>query len=155
MNCARLISPEANANSRCLTAPEPADVAVDRHVVGRIGEDEVGPRPVHQRLEVDLAARVAAQQAMAAEPPEIAVARDRRAGCEGNCIVRPIGTVGIRLARLVDDEVDLGQAEAGQLDVEVEVDQRLQLDREDLLVPAGIERELVVGEHVGPPLGLG
>ena len=56
---------------------------------------------------------------------------------------------------LVEHEVDLGEAEAGQLDIELEVDQRLQLDREDLLVPAGVERQLVVGEHIGAALGVG
>ena len=45
------------------------------------------------------------------------------------------------------------QAEAGELDVELEIDQTLQLDREDLPVPAGVERELVVGKHVGAALG--
>ena len=29
---------------------------------------------------------------------------------------------------------------------------RLQLDRQHLLIPAGIERQLVVGQHIGPPL---
>src|SRR5690606_31166446 len=36
-----------------------------------------------------------------------------------------------------------------------EVDQRLQLDRKDLLVPGSIERELVVGKDVGPSFGVG
>ena len=38
------------------------------------------------------------------------------------------------------------------VDVEVEIDQRLQLDRQDLLVPAGIQRELVVGQDIGAAL---
>ena len=49
VNCRWLISPEAKANSRCLTAPEAADMAVDRHVVGRVGEHEIGALVVHQR----------------------------------------------------------------------------------------------------------
>ena len=35
------ISPAPMANSRWRTAAEPADMAVDRHVVGRVGEDQV------------------------------------------------------------------------------------------------------------------
>ena len=109
----------------------------------------------HQRLEVDLASRVAAEQAVPAKQPEVAAARDRRTGRDDDCVVSSIAAIGIGLARFVDHEVDFGEAEPGQLDIELEVDQRLQLDGEDLLVPPGIERELVVGQHVGAPLGLG
>ena len=52
-------------------------------------------------------------------------------------------------ARVVEHAIDLGEAEAGQVDFELEVDQPLQLDRQDRLVPAGVERELVVAEDVG------
>ena len=51
--------------------------------------------------------------------------------------------------------VDLADREAGELDVVLRLDQALQLDREQFLVPAGVQRELVVGEDVGPLLGLG
>jgi len=138
-----------------LDRSEPADAAVDLHIVRRVGEDEVCPRPIHQCLEVDLASRVTAKQTVAPGAPEITLARSRRAAGECDCIVRPVGTVGISLARLLDGEVDLRQAEPSQLDIEVEGDQRLQLDCKDLLVPACIERELIVGQHVGAPLGFG
>ena len=92
---------------------------------------------------------------MATQQPQVAhacywVTADRR-----DRILRRIAAIGIGLAGFIEHEVDLGQAEPGHLDIELQVDQRLQLDREDLLVPPGIERELVVGEHVGAPLGIG
>ena len=39
--------------------------------------------------------------------------------------------------------------------VELEVDQSFELDGQDFLIPTRIERELVVGEHVSAPLGVG
>ncbi len=43
--------------------------------------------------------------------------------------------------------VNLGQREAGQRHIEVEIDEGLQFDRQDLAVPAGIECELIVGKQ--------
>ena len=57
-----------------------------------------------------------------------------------------------RFPRLVQQQIDLGERKAGDLDVKVDVDERLQLDREHLAVPAGVQRELVVGDNVGPAL---
>ena len=50
----------------------------------------------------------------------------------------------------IEHQVDFGQGEAGDLHAEVEVDQGLKFDGEQLLVPACIQRQLVVGEHIGP-----
>ena len=69
-------------------------------------------------------------------------------------ILRGINRIWISFTCLVEHEVDLGQAEPGQLDIEIEVDQRLELDCEDLLVPSGIERELVVSDVIDPAFGL-
>jgi hypothetical protein len=55
-------------------------------------------------------------------------------------------------AGLVEYNVDLVQREPGDLDVEIDRDQALQLDRQQLLVPPGIEGELVIGQYIGPPL---
>jgi hypothetical protein len=38
---------------------------------------------------------------------------------------------------------------AGNLDTEVEVHEGLELDGEQLVIPTGIERQFVVGNHVG------
>ena len=46
-------------------------------------------------------------------------------------------------------------AEAGQPEVDAQALQLAQLERQQLLVPAGIQRQLVVGDDVGSPLRLG
>ena len=48
MNSGTDISPDAMANSRCLTAPESADMAVDRHIVGRVGKNHLRLLAAHQ-----------------------------------------------------------------------------------------------------------
>jgi hypothetical protein len=49
------------------------------------------------------------------------------------------------LLSFLEAEFDFGSREARQLDLEVEIDQGLQLDREDLAVPAGFLGRTVVG----------
>lgn len=44
---------------------------------------------------------------------------------------------------MIQHEVGLGEREAGQRHVELEISQRLEFDGEDLGVPAGIEREML------------
>ena len=46
-----------------------------------------------------------------------------------------------------------GVLEPDRLEIKIEVDERLQLDRQDLAVPAGVLRELVVGQDVGALVG--
>ena len=45
----------------------------------------------------------------------------------------------------------LGERKAGQCDVEFEIE-GLQLDRKQLMIPPGIQGELVVGDDIGPAL---
>ena len=52
---------------------------------------------------------------------------------------------------LVEHHVHLGERKAGQLQIEIKVDQTLQLDRQELPIPARIKGELVVRNHVGAP----
>jgi hypothetical protein len=49
----------------------------------------------------------------------------------------------ISILCLVDHQIDLGQGEAGQFDIKVKIDKRLELNREDIPVPARIERQLL------------
>jgi len=58
------------------------------------------------------------------------------------------------LFRFFDHEVDFGEREARELDIELEIDQGLELDREHVSVPPGVQGQLVVGEHVGSSLRL-
>ena len=59
-----------------------------------------------------------------------------------------------RFLSFLKDEVHFGGFKAGQLDIETEVDQRLQLDGQDFPVPPCLLSELVVGEDVSPLIGL-
>src|SRR5438094_3009069 len=55
-------------------------------------------------------------------------------------LCRPCGST---LAGFIEDEVDLGEREAGKLDLELQVDQPLQFECEQFLIPAlraGIDR---------------
>ena len=53
---------------------------------------------------------------------------------------------------MIERQVDLGQREAGNGDIELKINQSLQFECQQPLIPAGIQRELVVGQDIGPPL---
>ena len=91
---------------------------------------------------------------MAPESPKVALSSDWGSRLGRDDIFWRIATGGVGITRLIENEVDLCEAEACQLDLEVEIDQALQLDRENFLIPAGVERELVVGKDVGSTLCL-
>jgi hypothetical protein len=94
---------------------------------------------------------VAADQAMGPKLPDVA---DPAAGRHVRRRQVLLGRAGLLRCEPLDEAVDLGDRKAGDADVEVEIDrkERLQLLRQDLLVPAGVEGELVIGDHVGPLL---
>ena len=54
-------------------------------------------------------------------------------------------------------QIELGGLEAGDLQIEVEIDlgERLQFDRQEVPIPARTLRELIVGNYVGAHLGVG
>jgi hypothetical protein len=107
-------------------------------------------RPVEQPLDVLEVGGIAAHDAVVAADPDVAERRDDVDHRLGQ-IVR----VAIRIAGLrVEQVVDLGRQEAGQAKVEVQIAQLEQLVLEHFDVPARVERQLVVGEHVGLALGL-
>jgi hypothetical protein len=121
---------------------EPAGVAGDGHVVGRIGEHHLRQLAGEQGVEAGQIEGVAAEQAVVVpEQPEVASARHRRPG-------RRFGQrrllLGLRVG--ADHEVDLGHAEAGQLHLEAEVHQLRELERQRLAVPAGKLGQAVVGD---------
>lgn len=105
-----------------------ADVAVDLHVVRRVGEYEVGALPAQQGFKVDRAARIAAQQLVTTKDSEIVVPRYRLPGCERDPIF---------------------------FSVEVEVDERLKFHGEYIAVSSGVKCKLVVGDHIGAPFSRG
>jgi hypothetical protein len=97
--------------------------------------------------------REAADEAVRSELPEIPNAAPRRTWLAQQPVF--IGVARLLRGDPLDEAVDLRDREARHTDVEVEVlgDQALKLAGKDLLVPSGVERELVVGKHVGPLLG--
>ena len=70
---------------------------------------------------------------MAAQHPDIAGSRDRVFGQVRDDVGERVG----RTARCVEQEVDLAHGEAGEFNLEVEVDEILQFERQQVLVPAG------------------
>jgi hypothetical protein len=112
--------------------PKPCHVPIDRNVVRRVSEHEVRPFVTHQEVEDGLVSRIPANQAMPTETPHIACLRNRGrlvTGRRGDLILGLGRTVRRALARLIEHEVDLGRGEAGELDVEIDVDEALQLNR--------------------------
>ena len=67
-------------------------------------------------------------------------------------IVRSMLWVWRGLPRFIEQQIDLGEREAGDLHVEFQIDEGLQFDREQLAVPAGVQGQLVVGDDIGPAL---
>lgn len=90
---------------------------------------------------------------MSAIPPSISRAKlpDSRASPHSSRdpVLRLVATLRIGIARLVEHQIDFGKAETGAFDIELQVDKPLQLDHQQVPVPACVERELVVGENVG------
>lgn len=91
---------------------------------------------------------------MSSKLPQIPrTAHDGPRPIDGSLILVATRSTG-GFVRRVEDEVDLGSLEAGQLDLEIQRHQRLQLDRKDLPVPPGFLGQAVVSQNVGPLFGL-
>ena len=92
---------------------------------------------------------------MRAEKPEIAWLRVRLSIRDD---LRNIVLGCMRVADFIEKHIDFGHLEAGDRYIKVhaiECHQILQLDRENLFVPARILGKLIVGDHVGPNLIVG
>ena len=127
--------------------PKPADIAADPDVVGWVREHHLGQFAVEQRLEGTRVPCIPAQQPMLAELPEIARDGDRR--CAGVDLRDPVRIV-VGLGGAEDKAVDLRRVETDDLDIEVELDlaERPQLNRQQLVVPTGQLGQAVVGDDV-------
>jgi hypothetical protein len=125
-------------------------VAVDAHVIGRIEKGRVDPRVLADdgREEGGVAA-VATADAVLAEDPGITWPRAGRGRDRGDDLVLGIGSP-------LEDHVDLAAGEAGQRDVDVDIDpgQLAELELQEVEVPAGAEGDPVVGQAQGALLGL-
>ena len=135
-------------------AAEPAHVSIDRNIVGRISEDEIGAFVAQKALERLTLSRIPTQEPVAPEQPQVARPGHPEGGIDKRrggvlCIV---GRIRRRLSGFVEQHIDFSQREPGDLDIEFEIDERLQFDGENLAVPAGVEGQLVVGQHIGSAL---
>jgi hypothetical protein len=68
-------------------------------------------------------------------------------------VVSLLSPVRRALLRRIEHQVDLGNRKPRNRQVELQVEQTLQLQRQQFLVPTGVEGELVVGQYIGPTLG--
>jgi hypothetical protein len=121
---------------------QPCHMPIDRDVVRGIREQEVGPFVSHQAAEDGLVSSIPADQTMPTKTPHIACARDsgRRVIDRREDLVLYLGrTVRRALARLIEHKVNFSGREAGELDVEIDVDEALQLNRQQLTVPPAVE----------------
>jgi hypothetical protein len=127
-------------------------MAIDGHVVGRVGEDHLRPLTVHQGRDRGAVERAAADQPMRTKLPKVADAAAHRSRGRDHVL---FGRSRVLRLEPFDEAVDLGDRETGDADIEVEIkgEQILKLPRQDLFVPASVERELIVGDDVGALLG--
>src|SRR6185503_18680347 len=102
-----------------LDRTEAAYIAVDRNVVGWVGEYEIGAGFLHEPIEIAGASRIATKKAVAPESPKVPLSSDWRPRLRRNDVLWCIGTGGIGITRLIENEVDLCEAEASQLDLEI------------------------------------
>ena len=122
---------------------EPADMAVDRHIVRRIGEDHGGPGLLHQDAIGRLVESAAAMNPVATEEPGVARPGYRRPGPDCQ---RHIVRIGFRRRRgPFDQEIDLGHIETGglQAEIEIELGQLAQLLAEQAVAVIGISRSSI------------
>src|SRR4029077_2775861 len=67
---------------------EPGDVAVDTHIVWGVREHQIGTLTLEQSRVIVLTARVATEEAMRTQNPNIALSRDRRRNDRRHIIFR-------------------------------------------------------------------
>ena len=108
-----------------------------------VAQDEIGLATYeHVKIEQPFVAASAYGQS--------AIGHER--GLPGSGLVtRGRNRIGRRRLHLLDQQTDLGERKAGQCDVEFEIE-GLQLDRKQLMIPPGIQGELVVCDDIGPAL---
>ncbi len=92
---------------------------------------------------------------MTIQTPDITRAAEDSIGIGGNIVIGAARCREAGLAGFIQNHVDLGETEPSKLEFKLIVDQCLELDGEDLGVPAGVERQLVIRDYVCAALGIG
>ena len=93
------------------------------HIIGRIEESHVGALAPHQPVQVACFARIAAQQAMLAELPEVIWPGDPGTGKLRR--IKLIGGIGCVVLEVGKQCIDFRRLKAGDRDVEAVCDQQL------------------------------
>ena len=109
---------------------------------------QVRPHTAQQPRHVGGVGGAAAEQPMRPEEPEVACWETGTAGGSGVSSSRGSG------ASVREQRVELGRLEAERAEVDAELGEVADLQRQQLAVPAGLLGEPVVGEDVGPLLRL-
>ena len=99
---------------------EAARMAVDFHVVRRVGEDHRSALIAHQRCEGLPVEGVAAQDAMLAEKQQIADLADLRPRRDFGYVITRVVILPRHIFERGDPQIDLAHLEAGHLEAEIE-----------------------------------
>ncbi len=109
-------------------------MSIDRNIVGRVGEDKIRSLGLQEMIVGHGMPGIAAQQPMPIEEPQVTAPGHGRdwIGEGRDLVIRSMLRVGRRLPRLIEQQINLGEREAGDLHTEFEIDKGLQFDREHL-----------------------
>jgi transposase len=122
-------------------------------VIGRIGKDCGSATAAQYPVEVPRLPRVAAEQPMFSQEPQIATTRDRCFRDRGQGVFR----IRSRRPHVGEEQIDLGRFEARDRNIELldrqELNEFAKLDRKEFSIPAGLFGDSVVGDHIGTLLG--
>ncbi len=130
------------------------DVAMDRHVVGRIGKSGAGSLRAKEPAIGFGVQRVAAQNLVTSQQPKIAGPGDCGPQHGGN---RPFGRFTAVLRQRLDAQIDFANVESGRLERKIEAGacKLLQCFAEQPIIPGGDFGQAIVGDRKGPALGGG
>ena len=127
-----------------------ADVTVNRDVIGWVGEDLVRTLVSHESADRLSVSGVAADEPVSSQRPNIPeTGHGRVLVGQGRDLVLAFrwGAWGA-LFGVVQEREKPASSMSNSTSMR-------ELDRQDIAIPAGVLRELVVGDHIGPALRLG
>ena len=130
-------------------------MAVDLHIIGRVGEDHASLLASHQQVHHLRIQGVAADQPVCAEVPNIAQADPLSRSVWQDVV---LGITRLFRREAFDQSVDFRDLKTYDADIEAQVADRRQgsqLLGQNLIVPAGIQSQLVVRNHIGALFRLG
>ena len=136
--CGELLGAQLADPLNELSVPDatfPRNKSINRQIVGRINEAHARAQAPVDLLNEGLITSVATANAVAAAGPDLADGCDRRALGRRNLLV--LGDIELRKVD-VEKAINLDRIEAGELEVEAQIDKRFQLFAEPIVVPSGI-----------------